>query len=133
MFHNKVVLKFKDSKILKGVINNWLPSKESIFVHTLDGHSVNVKFENLKAVFFVKDFDGDKGHKKQYQDFIPGEGRKLKAQFGDGEVITGFSLAYSATRKGFMMTPADKASNNIKIFIIQSAVEKVESIESLDH
>jgi hypothetical protein len=126
--YNKIVVKFKDNKILKGTIDNWSSNKTQFFMQTLEGQTVNIKLDHLKAVFFVKDFIGNKDRKNIYNDHLPGEGVKISATFLDGEVIVGYSLSYSPSRLGFTMTPADKNDNNTRIFVVQSATREVASM-----
>jgi hypothetical protein len=127
--HNQVVVQFKDNTILKGKIEDWSPHKTHVFVHTLDQGILNINMEKLKAVFFIKDFEGNPDYKETYGDLMPGEGRKIKVKFLDGEEIIGYCLTYSKHHHGFTITPADKLCNNTRIFIIQSAIEKVEWID----
>jgi hypothetical protein len=130
MKYNKIVVKFKDNRILKGTIDNWSSNKAHFFMQTLEGETVNIKLDQLKAVFFVKDFTGNKDHGNTYNDYLPGEGVKVAAKFLDGEVIVGYSLSYSPSRLGFTMTPADKHDNNTRIFVVQSATREVSSMLS---
>jgi hypothetical protein len=126
--HNQVVVKFKDNTILKGKMDNWSPQKTHVFLQTQDQGILNINKEKLKAVFFIKDFEGNPDYKETYDDLMPGEGRKMKVKFLDGEEIIGYCLSYSENHQGFTITPADKLCNNTRIFIIQSAIEKVEWI-----
>jgi len=82
----------------------------------------------LKALFFVKDIEGNKDYKETYNDIIQGGGRKIRVEFADGEVIVGFVLGYSPDRQGFIMSPADSNGNNNRIFVVKSATRNVEFI-----
>jgi hypothetical protein len=84
--------------------------------------------EQLKAFFWVKDFEGNKNYDEDYGDEIAGTGRKIMVKFSDGESIIGYTLGYSPDRQGFFMTPADLKSNNQRIFVVKSASEKIEFI-----
>ena len=81
-----------------------------------------------KENFLVKDFEGDHNYKEDYTDEVIGAGRMIKVTFSDGESITGYTLGYSADRQGFYITPADVNSNNIRIFVVNSASEKIEFV-----
>lgn len=128
MVTNKVVLKFKDKTVLKGKTNNFFPNKTSFHLELVNGEQTEIHLEELKALFFVKSFDGDKRHEKNYADKVPGGGRKIKVKFSDGETITGYTTGYSADRAGFYMVPADLKGNNERIFVIASATEAIEMI-----
>jgi hypothetical protein len=123
---NKVVVKFKDKTILKGKTNNFFPSKSSFHLELVNGERIEIHIEELKAMFFVKSYDGDKRHEKSYEDKVPGGGRKITVHFTDGETIAGFTTGYSADRPGFYMVPADLKGNNERIFVVRSATANVE-------
>ena len=80
----------------------------------------------LKAVFFVKDLTGDANREDSYEDVVAGGGRKVQVTFKDGEVITGFTTAYSKERLGWFLVPADEGSNNLRIFVVNAAVAEVQ-------
>ena len=126
MAPNKGVVKFKDKTMAKGKTNDFFPNKTQFHLEEINGEIIEISIEVLKAVFFVKDFDGNKDHKKNYNDQIAAGGRKIKVSFIDGETVVGFTLGYSPDRQGFYMTPADIQGNNERIFVVKSATEKVE-------
>jgi hypothetical protein len=126
MTPNKVVVKFKDNSVIKGKTSDFFPNKAQFHLEEINGEISEISIENLKAVFFVKDFKGNKDHQDNYNDHIAAGGRKIKVLFIDGETVVGYTLAYSADRLGFYMTPADLKGNNERIFVIKSATEKIE-------
>ena len=123
---NKVVVKFKDNTLAKGKTSDFFPNKAQFHLENLNGEIVEISIEDLKALFFVKDFKGNKDHEKNYNDEIAAGGRKIRVQFLDGETVIGYTLGYSPDRQGFYMTPADLKGNNERIFVVKSATEKVE-------
>lgn len=122
---NKVVVRFKDGVIMKGQTSDFFPNKKEFHLEVQTGEIVSINTEQLKAVFFVKDLEGDKNRKDMYDDIIAGGGRKIEVQFADGEVIVGFSQGYSPDRIGFFFIPADKKGNNDRIFVVTSATKKI--------
>jgi hypothetical protein len=125
---NKVVVRFKDGSIMKGKTNDFFPNKTSFHLETLNGETKTIDVEQLKAFFWVKDYEGNKTYDEDYEDEIAGTGRKIIVKFSDGESIIGYTLGYSPDRQGFFMTPADLKSNNQRIFVVKSASEKIEFI-----
>lgn len=121
---NKVVVKFKDQKILKGTTSDFFPNKSQFHLKVETEEILDIQVEDLKAIFFVKDYDGNKDRKKSYLDDLTGAGRKMQVDFADGESIVGFTLGFSPDRKGFYLTPADSGGNNIRIFVVKSATKK---------
>ncbi len=126
MSNNKVVIQFKDGRVMKGSTSDFLPTKSRFHLDNLDGKVDEVEVESLKALFFVKDVQGDKDYKETYKDVIKGGGKKIEVEFNDGEKIIGYVLGYSPDRQGFVMTPADLNGNNERIFVVNSSTKKVE-------
>jgi hypothetical protein len=80
--------------------------------------------KDLKALFFVKTFEGDNEYDER-KEFITGDlaqGRKVEVTFVDGEIIQGSTVGYDPQRPGFFLLPVDKRSNNTRIFVVTSSV-----------
>ena len=126
----KVIARFKDGSVKKGTTQNFSPNNVSFNLVTSNGQTLVVKMEELKAVFFVKDYLGNKLRKDvniiSHDNLKAGTGRMIKVTYSDDEMIVGFSTSYSPNRQGFIMIPADKGGNNERIFVITSAIKKVE-------
>jgi len=56
------------------------------------------------------------------------QGKKLMITFNDDEVLMGTTQGYHPDDTGFFLYPADPESNNIRVFIINTAVKSVEEI-----
>ena len=129
---NKVVVHSMGGKLLKGTTQDFFPNRPLFHVLPNDSKTtVEIKTKQLKAVFFVKDFTGQR-QRKDVRGFIngPGEtaqGKKLAVRFKDGELLCGYSLSYSPDRDGFFMFPADAGSNNLRIYVITSACAEVKA------
>ena len=130
---NKVVVRFQDGRMLKGYTHDFNPNKE-IF-HVTEGQDkgkvIEVSTSLLKAIFFVKTFEGNRNHRSA-DDFtreslknVPG--LKVKITFSDGEVMYGSTHGYAPERKGFFIFPADKESNNERVFVIVESTDNVET------
>jgi hypothetical protein len=125
-----VVARFVDGRIIKGTTHDFAPSKAEFHLH-MDGdersHAVPVRQDSLKAVFFVKTFEGNKQHQVKYSfDKGGGQGgRKIRVRFMDGEEIAGFTLGYTPQKQGFFLVPADPDGNNERIYILNKAVSSV--------
>ena len=125
----KVVIRYMDGRTVKGYTNDFFPNKP--FFHVASGPSdqgVQVKVDELKAVFFVKDFEGNPDY-DEYRAFKEGQamqGRKVMMTFNDGEMLSGSVLGYDPHRPGFFLIPSDPDSNNIRVFVVQAAVDQLE-------
>ena len=121
----RIVARFKDGTNKKGTTNDFFPNKAMFHLKSSTGETLAIQTEELKAVFFVKSFQGDKDRNDDYSDTIPGGGRKVQITFFDGETLIGYSQGYSPNRSGFFITPADIKNNNDRIYIVTSAAQKV--------
>jgi len=128
MESNKVVIQFKDGTIMKGSTSDFFPKKECFHLNHLDGKIEEVDVEEIKALFFVKDVEGNKNYAEAYNDIIHGGGKRIAVEFNDGETMVGYVLGYSPDRQGFMMSPADLGSNNERIFVVKSATKSIKFV-----
>jgi hypothetical protein len=128
--NNRVVARYLDSRVVKGTTQDFFPSRPIFHVMPAGaGGSVEVQVRQLKAVFFVKDFEGNV-NRKDLRGFLdgPGEnqhGKKVAVRFRDGELLCGYSLSYSPDRPGFFVFPADTGSNNLRVYVVTSATKEV--------
>jgi len=127
----KIVVRFSDGKIIRGYTQNFLPNKPIFHVrlHDAPGTSdaVEIKVDDLKAVFFVRDFFGDPGYKEKKR-LLEGEkrpGRLMEVTCKDGEIIVGSTTGYDPKRPGFFIFPVDPKENNLRTFIVSKAVSRV--------
>jgi len=132
MIVNKIVLKFKDGKIVKGCTTDFGPNKEIFHLNPIEDYGkdiLEIEVSSLKAVFFVKDFKGNKNYKK-VRTFecqpkgIPSQ-RKIIVIFKDGENFYGTTHSYDPERKGFFVYPIDPKDNNDRVFVVAPAVNSV--------
>jgi len=134
MIQNKIVVRYQDGRIVKGTTGDFLPTKP-VFHLTLidaprDAKPLEVQIAEVKAIFFVKDFVGDRERKK-VQEFPTGKsvvGRKIRVIFQDGETLVGTTQGYDANRPGFFVIPADPSSNNDRCFVVTRATKQVSFI-----
>ena len=125
MKSRKAVAKFKDGSMKKGFAIDFYPDKTPLKLHLLNNSIETIEMEDLKAVFFVKSFQGNKSHIKKYQDPNPWTEKKIRVDFTDGESITGHTMHYSLGHHGFFLIPADRGNNNEEIFVITSATKQI--------
>jgi hypothetical protein len=124
----KVVVHFRDGRLLKGFASHPSGGHTSIDVTPLEqkGDPVSVRFESVKAIFFVKDFTGDSTY-SEHKEFAPDEpyrpGR-VAFHMEDGEVLVGIVEDYQPEHSGFFLTPVDPQSNNIRCFVGAAAIKR---------
>jgi len=140
MGNEKVVLRFLDGTILRGHIRAFSEMSDELIMQELDSDVVrSVKNNVLKAIFFVRTFEGNRQYceKKSYGIRKP-RGRRTFIKFIDGEDMVGFMEGDLPWQKGFFlnrntinnlrgffMLPADEGSNNLRVFIFAHAVRDV--------
>ncbi len=127
---NRIVARFQDGRVLKGFTTDFLPAKDHFHLFT-DEHAgtkpMEVRVPELKALFFVKTFEGDPQHHKS-NETPPGAaliGRRIRVVFKDGEVLVGTTQGYDRTRPGFFLAPVDPGSNNERCFVVAAAIKAV--------
>lgn len=128
---NKIVARFVDGRILKGFTNDFTPAKDQ-FHFTPDGAPAGaepqvIKREELKALFFVKDFKGNPDYKDK-KDFGAAKitsGRKIRVVFKDGEILIGTTLGYQRNRPGFFLESVDSESNIARCYVVTSATREI--------
>jgi len=127
---NKVVVHDQDGNLFKGTTADFLAKRPTfhLMIGGVEGGEVKeVYVANLKAIFFVKDFDGNPSYRevKAFPE-RPVSGKKLKAVFKDGEIMVGYTHAINFDQPGCFMVPADSNSNNERIYAIYSFMTELE-------
>jgi len=125
-----VVARFADGRVLKGTTQDFSLGKPVFHLSVWgepNAKALVVPFHTLKAVFFVRSYEGDaKRVDSQDLEKARGQGRKIIVTFVDGEVVSGFTTGYSKEKAGFFVIPADPASNNARVFVVAASVKRVE-------
>ena len=128
---SKIVARFLNGKIVKGYTQNFFPNRPVFHVLPMDAASKTdpeeIQVSELKAVFFVRDFFGNKGYdeRKVLNPREKVQGRLIEVTFRDGEVLLGSTTGYDPKRSGFFFFPIDPKSNNIKAYILSSGIKAV--------
>jgi hypothetical protein len=127
---SKVVVALLAGERLKGYVYDFSALKDAFNLSPehdpLAGRATRVELKNVKAVFFVRDFAGNREHKPNASEAAPLQhGRKIEVTFADGEKLVGTTEAYNPQKPGFFMAPADSDCNNLRMFVINNNVRKV--------
>ena len=133
MLKKKVVVKYQDGEIIKGWVEDFRPDRETFILYPLIEYSeenkIEIKFDSLKSVFFVKDFRGNKDYQKvrafDIDTKVTTSQRKLIVFFKDGENLYGTCHSYGRYKIGFFIYPIDPQDNSERIFVIHSAAESI--------
>src|SRR4029077_9263005 len=96
---NKVVVALLDGRRLKGYTYDFSPMKAAFNLlpsqNTLQERGVRVEMNDLKAVFFVKEFGGNPKRQEKTSADSHAHGRKIEVSFRDGEKILGKTEGYN--------------------------------------
>jgi len=131
---NKVVVRFADGRVVKGMTADFLPTKDlfhlNVSTESVGAKPVEISTSDLKALFFVRDFDGDPKHveSNEFDPAQPPAGRKIRVVFKDGEVLVGTTTGYQPGRPGFFLVPADSDSNVERCYVVTAAAREVKFI-----
>lgn len=132
---NRIVVRYANDKVVKGYTYNFSPNRSSFHIELIsggnEGKGIEVALKDIKGVFFVRDFTGDASYneRKYFEDGQEVNGRKVEVSFKDGEVLVGSIAVYDPNKQGFFFYPADPQSNNLKIFVMLSAVSEVDFLQ----
>lgn len=124
-----VIARWQDGQVLKGTTHDFAPTRPTFHLATRSeagSRTLEIPLNALKAVFFVKSFEGDAQRHARYDfDATKGQGRRVVVTFTDGETIAGFTVGYNPERPGFFLIPADSNDNNARVFVVNAAVRNL--------
>jgi hypothetical protein len=127
---NKAVVAFLDGRRLKGYIYNFSAQKDRFCLFlkqdTAQRKGTEVQMKDLKAIFFARDFVGNREHHESQELTSQNQGRKTEVTFRDGEKLVGTTDAYNPQKVGFFLIPADPRSNNLRVFVITKNTTQIQ-------
>ena len=125
---NNVVAHFTDGRVIKGTSLDAQPGKPICHIKTDEG-MIEVAFRDLKALYFVKDLNGNPGYRETTEpdaaDMRLRGSRQLKIKFRDGEEMVGLTTGDPKQRPYFFAMPVDEKSNNLRILVNRDAVRSI--------
>lgn len=140
-FEDKVVAHYKNGRIVKGHAKDFGPENESFTLqpYAAEQPPVTIPFEDLKAVFHVRTFEGNPDHGPSPEEIgeiveprfraAMAKSRKALLEFADGERMWGFAQGIESGDPGFFFFPTDPESNNLRIYVVRSALKDLVLLE----
>jgi hypothetical protein len=128
--HKKVVVRKVDRESVKGFVNlaSYL-CEDGAEVMDLDGRRTVIPLNEVKGIYFVRDFDGnnERTERKIFLSRPKMNGLWIRMTFKDAEVLDGLISEdlLGIEPQGFLVTPPDVYSNNLKIFVPRSALQSM--------
>jgi len=127
---NRLVVRYLDGRLLKGFGRDFHPTRGMVDLWSepdVTETRITIPLAQLKAVFFVHDFEGDPAYvETPSAEEGPAMGRRITITFVDGEVVRGTTLSYSQGGPGFFVSPLDSKTNNLKMFVLAGAIRHVQ-------
>ncbi len=130
---NKVIIRYLDHKLLKGTTSDFFPHKQ--YMHLILNETkevINVDIKTLKAIYFVKSFEGNPAYEEKTDIKRTGLGKRISVKFRDGEMLSGYTQGFSQERPGFHVIPADPDCNNERIFVNKAATVEIRLGNDID-
>jgi hypothetical protein len=128
--YKKVVVRKLNQGVVKGFVDS-TSYLRSDAVHLLDreGRTLVIPLSEIKGVFFVRDFEGNpqRSERKLFQSRPRLAGLWVQMTFKDREVLEGLlpNNLVELDPAGFLVTPADLYSNNLKVFAPRTALNEL--------
>ena len=125
----KIVVNMRGGAVHKGVTHDFSPKQDAFHVLPAEGGGlpVRVQLQDMKAMFWVKDYLGNRDFVAR-RDFDPGGGtvgRRAILTFADGETIWGAVTEDDPSVPGFFFVPSDERDNNMKIFVVRNSLKEL--------
>ena len=123
---HKVVVRTRDGEVIPGFANQDR-IKKTLKIITQQGKEQTFSIDKLKAVFFVKDFQGNPEYdeikflnKQSVSSMI-----WARVEFFDGEVLEGKipNNMELISAPGFYLSPSDQDTNNRRVWVVKSALK----------
>jgi hypothetical protein len=127
--HKKAAVALFDGSVDQGYLNpQMLGREESVDVLTREGEHKAVPLEDVKAVYFVKEFvDSFEPDRKTFLSRPKLDGLWVKLRFRDGDEMEGLvpNDLLDLLDTGVRLTPPDLHGNSLWVFIPRSALNEM--------
>jgi hypothetical protein len=122
-----VIAKARSGQLIPGYLEKGKLLTRGILKMTdVSGEPVPIDIHQLKAIFFVRDFTGDKEYleEKTLVDDVTRPGLRVRLRFEDNETLEGITenSLELLVNPGFFFWPGDKKSNNLLIYVLKPAL-----------
>lgn len=119
-----------DKEVVRGYVNpHSFLKDDGIEVLSLAGQVVFLPLKEVKGVYFVRDFDGDRSRseRKVFTSRPKSDGLWLRMKFKDNEILDGIlpNNLLLVGEKGFTVVPPDPYANNQRIYIPKSSLAEL--------
>lgn len=127
--HKKVIVELLDRKTSRGFLNPArIAQAELLDLLTPDGAHEEIELAKVRAIYFVREFDGDyEPERKAFFSRPKLDGLWVKVRFKDNETLEGVvpNDLLGLLENGLHLTPPDMNSNADRIFVPRGALSEV--------
>ncbi len=127
--HKKVVVVLSDRTALNGYLNpSRLASSEMIDLLTTEGEHRPVQLKDIRAIYFVREFNGDyEPERKAFLSRPKLDGLWVRLKFLDNETLEGVVTNDLLTLldSGVQLTPPDLNGTAVRIFVPRNALSEL--------
>jgi hypothetical protein len=127
----KLVVHKKDGTIYKGITQDFDPGHDEFHFLPAEGGGIpmRMRVDDMKALFWVRDYLGNRQFvaRRAFAD-TDAEQRRAIVTFVDGEEVRGILDEDPDAERGFFMIPADSRDNNVRIFVVRSALKDMRMV-----
>lgn len=124
--HKRVVAQLLDRTPIRGYVDpSLLGHAESIDLLTPEGEHRGIPVEDLKCVYFVREFDAEFApERKMFLSRPKLDGLWVRLRFRDDDVVEGIvgNDLLSLLDAGVQLTPPDLRGNTLRMFVPRSAL-----------
>ena len=136
--HKKVVIRKLDKSLVRGYVDpRTYLSADGVELLEFEGRLVKVPLDQVKGVFFVRDFEGNaqRAERKVFHSRPRQSGLWVRMIFKDNETMEGLTPndLLGLDPAGFYVTPPDMFSNNLRIFIPRSSLAEMQVLGVIRH
>ncbi len=119
-----------DKEALRGYVNpQTFVKSDGVEILTISGQVMLLPYDEVKGVYFVRDFEGDREHveRKVFSSRPKLDGLWLRMKFKDNEILDGIipNNLLLLSDKGFTVVPPDPFANNQRIFVPRTALSEL--------
>jgi hypothetical protein len=122
----RLVLRCLGGQLLRGYSNDFHPDRAHLHLCPAltcsAAERLLVPTMRVKAVFFVKDLQGQLRRVDDNTFDHQPRGRKVEVTFQDGEKMIGSTLTYKPDGRGFFLQPANSQGNYLRIYVVNAAI-----------
>lgn len=124
-----MVVSLLDRKSLRGYLNpSRLGHTDPLDLLTPDGEHQEIPISRIRAVYFVRQFEGDyEPERKVFLSRPKLDGLWVRLRYSDGETLEGVipNDLLNVLDNGVQITPPDFSSNSDRIFVPRSALAEL--------